>query len=136
MGIIDPKILVLYTKDLILNVKNVLINNNNWSLNPILVNVTQSVPMYCKTPNGERARCLPLNECPRILSIILDNPNEDKRRYLRESKCGYSQSSVLVCCGKDEDFKKLGETEGGERNFAYNTLISSNNCGVEVGMDK
>ncbi|KRT80414.1 Trypsin, partial [Oryctes borbonicus] len=63
---------------------------------------TVQAQVSCRTPNGENARCVPINSCTILYEAVLTKDPEVVR-FLRESQCGYS-SGPLVCCGSVASF--------------------------------
>ncbi|KAL1506478.1 hypothetical protein ABEB36_005838 [Hypothenemus hampei] len=89
---------------------------------------SQSQPIYCQTPNGDRAQCLSIFNCPSLLSIAKNTKNETERRFLRESKCGYEAGTFFVCCGNDVAFMNFQEDA---EIFEINNLIPTETCGQD-----
>ncbi|CAG9769234.1 unnamed protein product [Ceutorhynchus assimilis] len=110
--------------------KNVVQTETKNTEKPLLKDLSQ--PQYCQTPNGERAHCVSIYNCPiflnRILNMNVSSLNENEIRFLKESKCGDKDNNYIVCCGNDLTFKSSEVQE----NFVYNELIPKSECGLEA----
>ncbi|XP_060524055.1 phenoloxidase-activating factor 1-like [Cylas formicarius] len=106
--------------------------------------VTAQSGRWCKTPNGETARCVSIYQCSQFLQI-LKNRSSDQERFLRQSQCGY-EVDPLVCCGTEVNFRSREPSDNGnqgnngnngnqpiDNNFTPNSLIPDRSmCGFQL----
>ncbi|KAF2901168.1 hypothetical protein ILUMI_05019 [Ignelater luminosus] len=54
----------------------------------------------CTTPNGEKAKCVPVSICSIIKNAIVGH-DKDAEEFARLSQCGYENEGPSVCCGSE-----------------------------------
>ncbi|GJQ74218.1 CLIPB9 [Trypoxylus dichotomus] len=87
----------------------------------------------CRTPNGESARCISINDCPVLYDAVLTKDPEVVR-FLRDSQCGYS-GGPLVCCGITASFAPP-PTSPTILNRRPDLLPSNDQCGYQEDKDR
>lgn len=71
----------------------------------------------CKTPDNWDGRCIVLQQCRPLYSLLQGTLTNDQRTFLRSSQCGREGSKPLVCC---------------PNTFTEEDLPSNKHCGVQV----
>ncbi|KAF5298248.1 hypothetical protein FQR65_LT09759 [Abscondita terminalis] len=52
----------------------------------------------CETPNGEKAKCVPIKSCL-VITQAIAYLNPDSIEFAKKSQCGYEKDGPWVCCG-------------------------------------